>query len=67
MAVDGAMGVATLAAVAARSGSGAVLLSEFQAQRLAFMAALPTWRSFGLGWSRRLCRLPFDAIEMGGE
>ncbi len=62
--VDGVMGAATLAAVAARSGSGAVLLAEFQAQRLSYMAALPTWRTFGLGWARRLCRLPFQALEM---
>lgn len=65
--VDGVMGGGTLAAIAARSGNGAALLAEFQAQRMTFMAALPTWRSFGLGWARRLCRLPFDAIAMGGE
>ena len=65
--VDGVMGIGTLTAIAARSGNGAALLAEFQAQRMTFMAALPTWRSFGLGWARRLCRLPFDAIEMGGE
>ena len=61
---DGVIGPETLAAVLARSGKGAGLMSEFQAQRLAFMAGLPTWRTFGLGWARRLCRLPFDAIEM---
>lgn len=62
---DGVIGEQTLAAVAARSGSGAGLLTEFQAQRLNFMAGLPTWRTFGLGWARRLCRLPYEAIEMG--
>jgi lysozyme family protein len=63
---DGAIGPATLAAVNARSGDGAALLAEVLAQRLAFMAALPTWRSFGLGWSRRLCALPFHAVQMAG-
>lgn len=67
VAADGVMGDATLGAVAARSGDGAALLAEFQAQRLAFMAGLPTWRTFGLGWARRLCRLPFAAMQMRGE
>ena len=62
---DGVTGPATLAAVAAHAGTGAALLAEFQAQRMAYMAGLPTWRTFGLGWARRLCRLPFDAVQMG--
>lgn len=66
VAEDGKLGPRTLAAVAARSGDGASLMAEFQAQRLAFMAGLPTWRSFGLGWARRLCRLPYAAIAMEG-
>jgi len=61
---DGAMGPHTLAAVAAQAGQGAALLAEFQAQRLVFMAGLPTWRTFGLGWARRLCRLPYAAISL---
>ena len=64
---DGAVGEVTLAAVARRSGDGAALLAEYQAQRLLFMAALPTWRTFGLGWARRLCRLPFAAMAMGAD
>ena len=63
---DGVIGAVTLAAVASRAGDGAALLAEFQARRLMFMAALPTWRSFGLGWARRLCRLPFQSMQMGG-
>ena len=62
---DAVVGPATLAAVAAYAGSGAGLLTEFQAQRMTFMAGLPTWRTFGLGWARRLCRLPFEAVQMG--
>ncbi len=63
---DGVLGPRTLAAVGAKTGQGAALLAEFQAQRLMFMAALPTWRSFGLGWARRLCRLPYAAVGMSG-
>ena len=63
--IDGVIGSETLAAVVAQAGNGAALMAEFQAQRLAFMAGLPMWRTFGLGWARRLCRLPFDAFEMG--
>ncbi len=63
---DGQIGPATRAAIvsaAARSG-GAVICAEFQAQRLAFMASLPTWRIFGLGWARRLCQLPYQSMNM---
>ena len=63
---DGLIGMATLEAVSAHAGGGAGLLSEFQAQRLMFMAGLPTWRTFGLGWARRLCSLPYQAVRMGG-
>ena len=63
---NGVIGPPTLAAVAAKAGQGAALCAEYQAQRLAFMAYLPTWRTFGLGWARRLCALPFQAVQMGG-
>jgi lysozyme family protein len=66
VAQDGVIGPATLAAIAARAGQGAALCAEFQARRLAFMAGLPTWRTFGAGWARRLCALPFQAVQMGG-
>ena len=65
VAVDGQIGPATLTAIALSSGSGAVVSAEFQAQRLLFMAGLPTWRTFGRGWARRLTRLPYDALQMG--
>jgi lysozyme family protein len=61
---DGVIGPATLAAVAA-AGGGAALCGEFMARRLTFMAALPTWRVFGLGWARRLCALPWASLGMG--
>ncbi len=62
VAADGVPGPRTLAAVRARPLP--TLCAEVQAQRMVFMAALPTWPHFGLGWARRLCRLPFHAVEM---
>jgi lysozyme family protein len=64
---DGVIGPATLAAVASRAGDGATLCAEFQAQRLAFMASLPTWPVFGLGWARRLCALPYQSLTLPQE
>jgi lysozyme family protein len=62
---DGIVGPETLAAVdrltTAQDGATA-LCSEFLAQRLTFMAALPTWKTFGLGWARRLCKLPYETL-----
>ena len=33
----------------------------YRIRRLLFMAGLPTWGQFGLGWARRLCLLPYQA------
>ncbi len=66
VAQTGVVGPDTIAAIKAQAGHGAALCAEFQARRLAFMAGLPTWRTFGTGWARRLCALPFQAIQMGG-
>ena len=66
VAQTGAVGPDTLASVETQAGGGAATCAEFQARRLAFMAGLPTWRTFGTGWSRRLCALPFQAMQMGG-
>ncbi len=62
---DGVIGPKTLAAV--RAKDGAALCAEFMAKRTHFMACLPTWGTFGLGWSRRLAMLPFQALQMGNE
>lgn len=59
---DGALGARTLEAVA--KSSETALQAEFQAVRLLFMSGLPTWRTFGRGWARRLCRLPYEATKM---
>lgn len=60
---DGIVGPRTLAAIAAISDVDAACI-EFLAQRLRFMASLPTWATFGLGWSRRLCGLPFKVSAL---
>ncbi len=67
---DGMIGPLTLAAVHAHAGhepGGAAeiaLCAQFLARRIMFMADLPTWRIFGLGWARRLSHLPFQATRM---
>ena len=67
--VDGRLGPGTLVKVRTEVvARGLVAVcAEFQAQRLAFMAGLPTWRIFGLGWARRLSMLPYQAMTMGSE
>jgi lysozyme family protein len=49
---DGVIGPATLQALAA--AEPARLVAKFNGARLAFMAELPTWPSFGRGWCRRI-------------
>lgn len=61
---DGTYGPQTKAAVEralARDPDDMELISEVHAQRIFFMANLNDWSKFGLGWSRRLARLPLQA------
>lgn len=37
---------------------------EFMAQRINFMGGLKAWPTYGLGWSRRLARIPYEAMAM---
>ncbi len=65
---DAIIGPKTLDAIsklAAGPGGVAGLCTEFLALRLLFMTSLATWRNFGLGWARRLCRLPYEAVDAG--
>jgi lysozyme family protein len=64
--VDGVLGPLTMAATKAAIGTTGIdaVCAEVLAQRLVAMAALPQWRSFALGWARRLTRLPFQARQM---
>ena len=63
---DGSIGPATLAAVAAmtaKHGAASVCV-EVVALRIDWMARLPTWSTFGLGWARRLAALPYHAMAL---
>ena len=67
VAPDGIIGPATLSAVAAamaRPNGQAGMCIEFLARRIVFMAGLPTWERFGLGWSRRLCGILHRSLTM---
>jgi lysozyme family protein len=57
---DGVLGPATLAALS--HGDALALAREALVRRLDFSSRLPTWPSFGLGWSRRIIAL---AGELG--
>ena len=61
-AADGAIGKGTLAAVAAHDPSEVVEL--YQAKRLKFLQALPTWATFGKGWGRRVAEVETAAESM---
>lgn len=58
--VDGVLGAKTLATLATRSAKAAVI--DLQAERLVFMASLPTFKTFGRGWSRRVIATAVEAL-----
>lgn len=63
---DGKVGQLTFAAVkaaVARDGAAAVA-AEVLAQRTYNMARMPEWPAEGLGWSRRLAKLGFQAASL---
>lgn len=63
---DGLIGPQTLASIkatVAKNGADA-LCAELMAQRLSYLASLPTFKTFGLGWTRRVCRLPMQAATL---
>lgn len=49
---DGVIGAKTIAA--ARRADPGTAVARFNAHRLHFMTALPTWPDFGKGWARRI-------------
>ena len=49
---DGGIGPKTLAAV--RAFDAKQLIEDYSKRRLSFMMDLPTWPTFGKGWSRRV-------------
>jgi len=59
---DGAIGPATLKAVAAMHPAD--IISAYNIRRLDFLQALPTWDTFGKGWARRVVEVKSKATEM---
>jgi len=62
VAADGAIGPATLAAVA--DANPRELATKICELRLAFLQALPTWETFGKGWGRRVKETEKTAFNM---
>jgi lysozyme family protein len=62
VAADGAIGPATLAAVA--DANPRELATKICELRLAFLQALPTWETFGKGWGRRVKETEKIAFNM---
>lgn len=59
---DGAIGPATLAAVAAHSAED--LIVAYQLKRIEFLKRLKTWNAFGKGWGRRVTDVATLATAM---
>lgn len=55
LVIDGDLGPLTLAALLA--GNAGLIAQEALAQRLVFLAGLPSFPTFGLGWTRRVLAL----------
>ena len=62
VAQDGRIGPATLAA--ARAKPAGVVIDALCDARLAFLKRLPTWATFGRGWSDRVKSVRADALKM---
>lgn len=60
--VDGDIGPKTLAAVKAIVPSD--LVQDYSKRRLSFMMDLPTWGTFGKGWTRRVNEVEQVALKM---
>ena len=65
VATDGAIGNNTLAAIAQFKGDSLKdLINGYCDARQAFLAGLPTFGTFGKGWTARVERLRAEAVEM---
>lgn len=66
---DGIIGINSMNAIAAKTKTptaGIAVCREFVALRINHMARLSTWSIYGLGWSRRLAALPYQAMMVTG-
>ena len=59
---DGFIGPQTLTKVVSVDSSK--LIAEYNAARLAFLQALPTWADFGNGWDTRVATVKTEATKM---
>jgi lysozyme family protein len=59
---DGVFGPGTLAAVAKRDA--ATIVRELCSSRIRFLRTLPTWKTFGKGWTRRVQEVEAAALRM---
>ena len=59
---DGVVGPNTLAKAVSRDSSE--LIADYNALRLAFLQALPTWATFGTGWGHRVAEVTTEATNM---
>lgn len=59
---DGAIGPQTIAK--ALNVDSSKLIEDYNAERLAFLQALPTWGTFGKGWGRRVAEVTEQATHM---
>jgi lysozyme family protein len=64
VATDGAIGPDTLAAV--ETFNPREIATQICEKRLAFLQGLPTWGTFGKGWSSRISRVEDIAFRMVG-
>jgi len=62
VAEDGIIGQMTLAAV--RAATPEQIINKLCDQRMAFLKGLPTWSTFGKGWTRRVSDVRTHALAM---
>ena len=60
--MDGVLGPKTMAAV--RAADPKQLVEDYAKRRLSFLQDLPTWGTFGKGWSRRVAEVENTASTM---
>lgn len=62
--VDGGFGPNTMAAVKKASEDPEKLINDYCNERLEFLTSLPTFATFGRGWTRRVNEVKAEAIRM---
>ena len=62
--VDGGFGPNTMAAVTRASADPKKLIDDYCDARLEFLQSLPTFATFGRGWTRRVNEVKAEAIRM---